>query len=448
MKKAMLFNWLVLLAYTVRPQLTIQPGATVHVTGDAQVSVQNMNLINNGSIVPAVTSRFIFTGNTDNLIDGLSPSAFGELEMGKTGGSRLFLKSDITISGKIEFKSGLFELNGYSIDLDAGAFLENEREASRITGIYGGQVRITVILNAPIAVNPGNLGAVITAAGNLGKTTVIRGHASQANASGAGNSIYRYYDISPDNNTALNAILRFQYFDAELNGLGANTLLLYKSSDHLHWTVQGFDTRDVTLKYVTQKNITDFSRWTLSSPNNPLPLQWGLVKSQCINGSIDIQWQTLQEHNTQYFFVQRSFDGLQWAAIGRVAAAGNSNTTLNYHYTDPSPVSYYRIVQTDIDGRFSYSMVLRNTCSVSAPVQLFPNPARSNITLQLFASGQQRVLLQIIDVKGALVQWQTAELTAGRNQLNMQVSQLPAGAYQLLIHRAGATQQIISFEKY
>jgi hypothetical protein len=82
---------------------------------------------------------------------------------------------------------------------------------------------------------------------------------------GDGSSIQRYYDILPSNNTALNAKLRFKYFDAELNGYDENTMALWKSSDMINWSKQGFTYRDATNNYVEKTGIADFSRWTLST---------------------------------------------------------------------------------------------------------------------------------------------------------------------------------------
>jgi hypothetical protein len=66
-------------------------------------------------------------------------------------------------------------------------------------------------------INPGNLGAFITSAANVGVVTIRRGHVSQSGA-GLASSINRYYSITAENNTNLNATLRLKYFDAELNG--------------------------------------------------------------------------------------------------------------------------------------------------------------------------------------------------------------------------------------
>lgn len=71
-----------------------------------------------------------------------------------------------------------------------------------------------------------------------------------------------------------------------------------------------------------------------------------------------LQWSTASENNAKNFVLQHSTDQKDWYNIGTVAAAGNSNLIINYQYLHIHPVSgvnYYRLFQTDIDGKSSLS---------------------------------------------------------------------------------------------
>ena len=114
-----------------------------------------------------------------------------------------------------------------------------------------------------------NLGAFISSTKNLGNTVIRRGHQSQIIGGGNSNSLLRYYDITPVNNIDLNATLRFQYFDAELNGLTENNTVLFKKVNNFSWVNQGFTTRSAAANYVIKNGIADFYRWTISAPNVP-----------------------------------------------------------------------------------------------------------------------------------------------------------------------------------
>lgn len=418
--------------------LKVQPGAVIKTTGGALITLQNMNLDNDGTInQSAGEGKFLFTGTSDNTISGTITPLFDILEIGKTGTAKISLQQNIQVGSGITFTSGLIDLNNRNILLQPAALLNGESETSRITGTTGGYIEITNALNAPAAANPGNLGAIITTAQNMGSTAIRRGHQSQVNGYGNGNTIYRYYDITPANNTALNATLRLHYFDAELNSLNENTITLWKSSDNSTWTNQGFDTRNTGSNYVEKTGIAGFSRWTLTSALNALPLSWGSFNTQCVNNAVKISWQTFHENNTLSFTIQHSSNGINWNDITSIPAAGNSTASINYSYTDQQPnssIHFYRIIEQDIDGHKTYSPVLKNDCSAGIETFfVYPNPAHSSLWVSLQTGKSGTVTIQMFDSKGDLVKQQTGNIQAGNNLLGMQLNTLAPGMYSLLV---------------
>lgn len=102
------------------------------------------------------------------------------------------------------------------------------------------------------------------------------------------------------------------------------------------------------------------------SPNNdmrinfsPLPVTWGSVSAKSDNGEVFIDWNCLSQMNNDFFTIERyNIESHSWDEIGFVDGAGNSNVPLNYSFSDVYPIgglSYYRIKQTDFDGRSSSS---------------------------------------------------------------------------------------------
>ena len=431
--------------------LKVQPGAVIKTTGGALITLQNMNLENDGTISQSVgEGKFLFTGTADNTISGVSTSLFDVLEIGKTGTAKISLQQNIQVGSGIIFTSGLIDLNINNILLQPAALLNSESETSRITGTTGGYIEIINTLNAPSVANPGNLGAIITSAQNMGSTTIRRGQQSQTNGYGNGNTIYRYYDITPANNTALNATLRLNYFDAELNSLNENTITLWKSSNNTTWFNQGFDSRNTSTNYVEKTGIPDFSRWTLTTPLNALPLSWGSFNTQCINNSTKISWQTFHESNTRSFTVQHTNDGTNWNDLTTLQAAGNSSSTLYYTYThlqSNSNTNYYRIIEQDIDGRKTYSPVLKNDCGGKEIFFVYPNPAHSNLWVSLQTEKSGMVTLQMFDSKGALVKQQTENIQSGNNLLGMQLNNLASGIYSLMVRYGDGKVKMVKVQK-
>ena len=441
MKKIIYFFAACIFSFSASAQLIVQSGATLYLSGNALVVLQDVNLVNDGAITVAANGRFSFTGSANNSISGSQQPAFNELEIAKTGTNKLLLQRAINVNGKIVFTSGLIDLNNNNINLGNTAFLENENENSRVIGINGGQLVFSTTLNAPASANPGNLGAILTSSQNLGAVTISRGHKSQINGFGNGNSILRYYDISPTNNTGLNATFRFKYLDAELNGLAENSLVFWKSANNTTWTQQGFNSRDITANYVELSGINDFSRWTLSSPGNVLPVTGLVLSGRWRNNASHLSWTTLAEYNNNYFDVERKYaNENNFIEVGKRNSAhanGNAQTQTAYNWIDLAAVAnrgaiQYRLKQFDRNGQFKYSniIVIKPDAATVFIETIYPTIAvKNSLYIQTGNINVKDMQVQVFDMQG-------------RQYLNKQMDyqsqwlplpELAAGMYRVII---------------
>jgi hypothetical protein len=268
----------------------------------------------------------------------------------------------------------------------------------------------------------------------MGITIIRRGHQSQANASGGGSSILRYYDISPANNGGLNATLRFSHFNAELNGQDENNLLLWRSPDNINWTNQGFTSRNTPTNYVEKTGIDAFSRWTLSTISVPLPITFIVFNARCENEKVLLTWKTAQEFNSSHFNIERSTDGNYWSLIGTQPAAGNSNAERSYTSVDNNPLTgaVYRIVENDMDGHTKYTGIIRSNCDAKDGWKVWPNPVAENLWLNISVAAESKIIIKIVDSKGALVSMQQNNLLRGNNLLNVDMKKMAAGTYHVI----------------
>jgi hypothetical protein len=253
-------------AFAQYPQLN-NKNARIVMTQGSYLVLNDMALVNNGNFIQSA-GMVKMTGIKNSFIAGTIKPQFFSLEIAKTGVAEIQLMTDFSVAKEISFVSGLLNLNNRNIFLLSTAILKGESDTRRIIGATGGYVEANALLNAPVNANPGNLGAFITSTKNLGNTIVRRGHQSQIIGGGNSNSLRRYYDITPAINTDLNASFRFQYFDAELNGINESNAVLFKKANNITWVSQGFTTRSAAANYVLKTVITDFSRWTISAPVN------------------------------------------------------------------------------------------------------------------------------------------------------------------------------------
>ncbi|MCB9295771.1 MAG: T9SS type A sorting domain-containing protein [Lewinellaceae bacterium] len=242
--------------------LWVKTGATAQ--GNGLYTLNNNFTVSTGATFIPGTSTVIMTG-AGNRIIGNSLIDFYNLEINKTSGGNAKITGDLTISNELNMVSGNLDLNNKTIELIGNGTIVGEGVASYIYSSIGtGVVKKTTNLNAPAAENPGNIGTSITSAANLGSTTIQRGHEVQ-DVNGEV-SIKRYYDISPATNSGLDATVRFNYLDYELNGITESELVPYRFNG-TNWEYHSVSASDATANWVETQNVDAFSVWTLANCN-------------------------------------------------------------------------------------------------------------------------------------------------------------------------------------
>jgi hypothetical protein len=186
--------------------------------------------------------------------------------------------------------------------------------------------------------------------------------------------------------------VQINYDDAELNGIPEGLLTLNMHYG-IAWIYYPASIRDNINNYVLSTGvvITAISELTLAHLSTPLPLNWLAFTATKQNQAALLKWSTAREENTRNFEVQHSSNGMDWAAIGWKPAAGNSTIISNYSFVHSNPVNglnYYRILQTDINNRISYSII--RTLMFTAndePFIIIGNPVTNGIlTIQVNTS--------------------------------------------------------------
>lgn len=131
--------------------------------------------------------------------------------------------------------------------------------------------------------------------------------------------------------------------------------------------------------------VTSFSPFTLASTSaiNPLPVE--LSKFWAVNNpaSVTLNWITASELNNDKFTLQRSSNGKTFYDIYELEGAGTTKEETRYQYVDETPLgglSYYRLKQTDFDGKEEYPE--RGIISVrreDEALTCYPNPIGDEI---------------------------------------------------------------------
>ena len=165
----------------------------------------------------------------------------------------------------------------------------------------------------------------------------------------------------------------------------------------------------------------------------PLPLNLLSFKaSRLLNpNKSKLEWTTDNEVNTSHFEIQRSFNGINFTAIGNVIAK-NSSGINNYLFTDSTPVTganFYRLKQIDNDQKFTISNTVLVNFGNAKNMLLYPTVVQNNFVIH---GSKAKDNVQIIDGAGRLVQ----QITLTQSNQSINVKHLPNGIYWVKVFSA------------
>ncbi len=145
-----------------------------------------------------------------------------------------------------------------------------------------------------------------------------------------------------------------------------------------------------------------------------------------------IAWSTSSEINADKILVEKSKDGSKWETLGVKSAIGLS-TGGDYSLEDQRPfkTSYYRLKMMDLDGSYEYSraVTVRRSSERFTINGVYPNPTSNNFTIDMTSDIDGTSTFSITDLVGRTVMTQSKNISYGRNQLEIDVTNLPNGTY-------------------
>ncbi len=180
----------------------------------------------------------------------------------------------------------------------------------------------------------------------------------------------------------------------------------------------------------------------------PLGVELKDYKASCSNGTTILSWTTSSEVNTSHFTIARSEDGYEFTNIGTVQAAGESQTNIDYSFTDDIRTSnhvFYRLTQVDLNGQKTEYGIIQSACqpnNTDFDVSLFPNPNNGQFNLSVFSSRKDTYSFDVYDLTGTIVYTeQGITIDKGSNLTSINL-QLPAGTFFLSIQTGNEIKRI------
>jgi len=196
---------------------------------------------------------------------------------------------------------------------------------------------------------------------------------------------------------------------------------------------------------------------TPGDPNNPdnnrpssgevLPVEL-LFFNAILNGNeSELTWSTASELDNDFFTIERSINGQDWENITELTGAGTTDERQDYRYIDRFPLpgtSFYRLKQTDFDGKFSFSNIESITKKVDQRLEMSPNPTNGELSIRV---NPDLTILSIkaIDLNGKAINIQLPSSIGNQYQFDLSTYVANVGIYLIQIQtNAGITRNRVS----
>lgn len=314
-----------------------------------------------------------------------------------TGNQGVTLANNITVNNNLNVSGSDLLTGNFSVTLGSNAVLtENSHKVD-------GVIKTTRTANLGSNQIFGNIGFEINAAGSApGLTTVERvtGFAFTGNGT---STIKRFFKVTPNNNSGLNAVVTFRYNENELNNHTEENLIAIRSEDNgINWIVVG-GTLDANNNVVTVSGVNNLSWWTLAKADSLIPVEIISFTIKSIGNSIFLNWTTATESNNKGFCVEKLTSN-GWKEEAFINGKGTSSILQNYSWKEDvktSGIFKYRLKQVDFSGAFSYSIEVETEVNIPSQFSLnqnYPNPFNptTKVTFTVPEKGETELILMNI----------------------------------------------------
>ncbi|MGB3163669.1 MAG: choice-of-anchor tandem repeat GloVer-containing protein [Chitinophagaceae bacterium] len=177
--------------------------------------------------------------------------------------------------------------------------------------------------------------------------------------------------------------------------------------------------------YVLSASISSFSTFFFAKNTfSVLPVRLlSFAASKC-NSNVCLLWTVENEENFSHYEVEKSSSGNNFSSFNYTIAR-NAGSRTNYAVTDLNPAggdNYYRLKMVDLDGRVSYSKIIRLNFSTAEQISIQPNPATDFVVVKGLKDYQ---LIRVVDMTGRI----QLQRNIRQNIEELDISKLAKGIY-------------------
>ena len=467
----------------------VGPGITWNLSNDSINIAQN--LMNNGTIV-ASTGVVNFTNNTNSVISGSGSTQLFNMRINKSGGATVTLQQPVLVTNNLNMVQGNVYTTNTNL-LTLGVSSTTPGSLTYNTGTVVGPLRRYFANSAtsgtgglfPVGTATYNRYADFSFGSGPGVNQFLTVEYKPGAPMQGGIALYNglplvatnsliqnysadgYWEVEPTSGNYTSPITTVPYgvtlFANNLTGMTTPQVCrIIKSAGsnnagqhHVAWQACGTHTpinaqASPQSFLITSTGTQGFSWFNIGTPNSQaLPVELLSFSGDCNEGQVTLSWQTATEHNSDYYEVEKSRDGMNWQVLTTVEAAGNSTQLLNYGTMDAHAMegnNYYRLTQVDIDGTSKTYDVINVSCSGTSKgyFTAYPNPSTG--TFQVILNDKQMVgtgQLRVKDTKGSELLNRTIEVKPGINMFSVTDMNLAPGVYYIQIVQGDRATEVL-----
>lgn len=373
--------------------------------------------VTNNQTMSAYTGKLIFNNATVQTLGGSAEILTKDLEVNNS--AEIILNTRLKVDGDCEFINGIIAAPNSTepIWFTANASItEAAKNTSHVNGyvVKEGTGSFTYPIGNGIRYQPIEIDASANASGVSVKYNIA--DAGSAPFTGATPLLYynklEYWDIAPLS-TATGKVTVF-WDDYNNVGIGDIYDLRVAHLSSGEWVNEGAYAvgGSILSGSVTSFDVSSWSPFSLGSMRvtSTLPVNW-LHVTGSVSGQkkATIKW-AVREQNVLDYQVEKSPNGNSFSGIAKLSSKGDGHN--EYSYTDAIALqntTFYRIKQSDNDGKHSYSPVVKLFDQHSGTLTIYPTPFRDNFTI--VSATSQKAELLAVDGKRIM----TLQLNAGTN---------------------------------
>jgi hypothetical protein len=236
--------------------------------------------------------------------------------------------------------------------------------------------------------------------------------------------------------------IRLEWTSDYDNGIDVSDAFIWrKENESTPWELVATNKIGITstnLRVIDVDNVTQFSSWTVSDVNNPLPVELTAFNARLEEPHVQLNWETASEENADFFAIERSESGQEFTQIGTIQAAGDSDTPLQYSYLDEQVANrfggtlFYRLRTVDFDGSYEYSDITSVFINDEGTPMISAFAREGQESMKLFTRSIEPgdYHLWVTDLSGRKLYEQEVQL-ANNEEHRINIGNLPRSIYMI-----------------